>query len=115
MAYGLKAWDESGGLTFDSSAEHTLFYVDEQNITGASVNAAGGSRTFDYPALAGKKISALLQCPYGDLGDSASIVLSCRVSYPAGVPRVVVFAEGNSDGYTNADAYLIVMWTGAAQ
>lgn len=110
--YGARFWDASGNLTFDSTADNVLFYEDERFIAGASVGSSG--LTFDYPGLAGQKISALLQCPYGATEWNAGVTLSCRVSYPGGVPRVTVFTEGNDGTYTNADGYLVVMWTGSA-
>ncbi len=111
--YGARFWDASGNLTFDSTADNVLLYADERAISGATVGT--GNMVIDYPALTGQKISAFLQSPYGDTDLAGRVVLSCRVSYPSGVPRVTIFAEGNNGAYLNADGYLLVMWTGSAQ
>lgn len=101
-------------VLFDSRAESTLFWIAEAAIAGVSVGTGAG-RTFSYPAYAGKKIVANLVSPYqtGDVDGWA--VLSCRVSYPAGVPTVQVFVDNATAGIPVCDGYLVVYFTGAAQ
>lgn len=118
MSYGARFWDPGGALTFDTTAEHTLFFVDERFIAGSTV---GSGISFSYPAFAGKKVAAFMQCPYGTGDVDGWLIQSCRVSYPGGIPTVSVFFDNpgatNVDGtaYNAADGYLIVMWTGATQ
>ena len=113
--YGVISRDlQTREVLYDSRAENTLFWIAEESIPGASVGTGLG-RTFSYPAYAGKKIVANLVSPYqsGDVDGWA--VLSCRVSYPSGVPTVQVFVDNATAGLPVCDGYLVVYFTGAAQ
>ena len=114
-SYGALCRDlQTQEVLYDSRAESTLFWIAEEAIAGASVGIGAG-RTFSYPANAGKKIVANLVSPYqsGDVDGWA--VLSCRVSYPSGVPTVQVFVDNATAGLPVCDGYLVVYFTGAAQ
>lgn len=101
-------------VLYDSRAENTLFWIAEEAIAGASVGIGAG-RTFSYPAYSGSKMVANLVSPYqvGDVDGWA--VLSCRVSYPSGIPTVQVFVDNATAGLLVCDGYLMIYFTGAAQ
>jgi len=112
VTFGLRTWSATGELLFDSQAENTLFFIEERTIVASTV---GSGLNFDYSAYTGKKIAAFLTpgYPTGDFYNYA--VLSCRVSYPSGVPRVTVsFANDGMPG-DQTDGYLLVFFTGANQ
>jgi hypothetical protein len=115
MTYGVRTWDGSTGeLTFDSPSELVLFAIEERVVTGSSVGRGAGI-TFSYPAYTGKKINAFMQSPY-DTGDlDGWCVLSCRISYPSGVPTVTVFVDNSTSSLPICSGYLVVTYTGAAQ
>lgn len=100
-------------VLYDSREENTLFWIVEEAIAGAGVGTGAG-RTFSYPAYAGKKIVANLVSPYqtGDVDGWA--VLSCRVSYPSGIPTVQVFVDNATAGLPVCDGYMMIYFTGAA-
>lgn len=50
MSYGLRTWDASGNLLFDSTAAVGGVVIDVQSL------ASGASGTFTYPALAGRAV-----------------------------------------------------------
>ncbi|MGX9781935.1 hypothetical protein [Janthinobacterium lividum] len=101
-------------VLYDSRVENTLFWIAEEAIAGSSVGTGSG-RTFSYPAYAGKKLIANLVSPYqtGDVDSWA--VLSCRVSYPSGIPTVQVFVDNATGGVPVCDGYLMIYFTGASQ
>ena len=115
MSFGVRAMDSSGSVTFDSTAEHVLFYRDEQTIPAGSV---GAGITFAYPDLTGRKIAAFLQSPFTVGSIIGYAIQSCRVSYPGGIPTVSVFFDNTTDTapspYTlpKADGHLTVMYCG---
>jgi phosphoribosylcarboxyaminoimidazole (NCAIR) mutase len=114
-SYGVLCRDlQTREVLYDSRAESTMFWIAEEAIAGPSVGTGAGL-TFSYPAYAGKKIVANLVSPYqsGDVDGWA--VLSCRVSYPSGVPTVQVFVDNATAGLPVCDGYLVVYFTGAAQ
>lgn len=131
MSYGMRAWDAQGNLTFDSTIDLTLFPKTEQFIPGSSIGSSG--ITISYPQFAGKKIMPFLTSPYGNYYvDAMSLgnplqnttpvpaVMSCRVSYPNGIPTVSLFTTSLVDPATNQpiptyDGYLVVMLTGSNQ
>lgn len=113
MSYGLIVKLPSGEVLYDSSAEYTLMFVDERVIAGSSV---GSGISFNYPALTGKKIAAFLQSPFNTGDIFGSLIQSCRISYPSGVPTVSVFFDQVAySGAVRADGLLQVFNTGAAQ
>ena len=105
---------QSREVLYDSRAENTLFWIAEEAIAGGSVGTGAG-RTFSYHSFAGKKLVANLVSPYqtGDVDGWA--VLSCRISYPSGIPTVQVFVDNATAGLPVCDGYLTVYFTGAAQ
>lgn len=131
MTFGIRAWSAQGDQTFDSYTDLTLFPKTEQFIPGSSIGSGG--ITISYPQFAGKKIMPLLTSPYGDhyvnamsLGDPLQnttpvpAVMSCRLSYPNGIPTVLLFTTSLVDPATNQavptyDGYLVVMLTGSNQ
>lgn len=114
MSYGMRAWDAQGNLTFDSTVDLTLFHKTEQFISGNSQVGVSGV-TLSYPQFQGKKIMPFLTSPYGDYLPYPAAVLSCRVSYPNGVPTISIFSDNNGNGLPMYDGYLVVMLTGASQ
>lgn len=112
MTFGLQAFTASSVLTFDSSAEYTLFLIDERSISG---NSVGTGLTITYPSYAGHKIVANLTSPYQNGSIDGYAVLSCRISYNSGVPQVTVFIDNNNNGIPVCDGYLLVFDSGAAQ
>lgn len=115
MSYGILCRDPAtGAVTYDTRLESTLFLIGEQAIPGSSVGTGTGL-TFTYPAYAGKKIVANLTSPYqtGDVDGWA--VLSCRVSYPSGIPAIQVFVDNATNGLPVCDGLMLVYFTGAAQ
>lgn len=111
MSFGVQTLNPYGQEEFNSTAEHTLFLIDEQVIAGSSVGTSG--KFFLYPSYAGLQISADLVSPYqnGDINGWA--VLSCRVSYSsAKVPQVLVFVDNTEAGLPVCDGFLKVHITG---
>lgn len=122
-SYGILCKDLSGAITYDSRRESTLFWLAQEVV----LRGQNVSRTFSYPAYAGKKISASLISPYqtpglpagGDPSDGYGLddgggVLSCRVSYPSGIPTVTVFSDNEDDRLPMAsNGLLSVFYTGA--
>jgi phosphoribosylcarboxyaminoimidazole (NCAIR) mutase len=121
MTYGIRAWDAAGVLTFDSTTDLTLFPKTEEILSGNSQVGNGAGITRSYPQFAGKKIMPFLTSPYGAYGSlDGYAVLSCRVSYPNGIPTVSIFVDRAQSSITGAnqlicDGYLVVMLTGASQ
>jgi hypothetical protein len=121
MTNGLRTWDQNtGALTFDSYTDFVLFPQVEQFISGNSQVGSGAGLTLSYPQFQGKKVMPFLTCPYGNYTPSPAATLSCRVSYPGGVPTVSVFVDNNFDPLTGnslpiLDGYLVVMLTGSNQ
>ncbi|MFZ6686578.1 hypothetical protein ACO0K0_02385 [Undibacterium sp. SXout11W] len=99
-------------MSFDSSLEFTQFILDEQVITG---NSLGTGVVFQYPGYTGLKISASLVSPYQNGAIDGWAVLSCRVSYLNGIPRVTVFVDNVKAGLPVCDGLLLVFATGASQ
>lgn len=115
MSYGVLCRDlETKEVIYDSRKENTLFWVAEEGIQGANVGTGAGI-TFRYPAFAGKKLVVNLTSPYnyGELEGWA--VLSCRISYPGGIPTVQVFVDNALAGIPVADGFMLVYYTGASQ
>lgn len=110
MTYGAQTFSQMSVEEFNSSAEHTLFLIDQQQISGSSV---GAGIFFMYADYAGLQVSAELLSPYqtGDINGWA--VLSCRVVYTAAkVPQISVFVDNTSAGLPVCDGYLRVYLTG---
>lgn len=109
MSYGLKVRNAAGVVIFDSTSEKVLRFITEQYISGVGFS----TMTNSYPVYTGYKIVAMLTSPFqtGDI-DGCS-VLSCRVSYPSGVPTVSVFVDNTRGDLPIADGYLIIFATGA--
>lgn len=112
MSYGIQTFTAAGVTTFDSSLEFTQLVIDERVVAGSSV---GASLTFQYPDYAGRKISANLVSPYQTGGIDGWAVLSCRVNYGGGIPRVTVFVDNSTTGLPVCDGLLQVFATGAQQ
>lgn len=91
-----------------------MFYIAEEVVSGGSVSTSSG-REFAYPAFAGKKIVAQMMSPYQNGDVDGWAVLSCRVSYVAGIPTVRVFVDKIETGLPICDGYLLVYATGADQ
>lgn len=110
MSYGLKIRNAAGAVTFDSTSEKVLRFITEQYISGAGFTEFTNS----YPAYTGNKIVPILTSPFqtGDI-DGCS-VLSCRVTYPGGVPTVRVFVDNTNADLPICDGYLIIFATGAS-
>lgn len=118
--YGAQFWDSGGNLTFDTTAENVLFFIEERAISAATVGTSGVS--YSYPAYTGKKIVAFMASPYGVADDPAGAKMQqCRVTYSAGVPIVSVYYEdptGTDLGgatYPKSDGFLSVFWSGNPQ
>jgi hypothetical protein len=127
MSYGMRAWNAQGVLTFDSTTDMTLFPKTERFISGNGEVGGGAGISIAYPQFAGRKIMPFLTSPYGDYypgvtGNNVpagASVLSCRVSYPNGIPTVNVFVDNNRDALNGNqmpifDGYLVVMLTGSS-
>lgn len=112
MSFGVQAFTESGVATFDSSLEFTQFIIDERVVAGGSV---GTGVTYQYPDYTGQKISASLVSPYQNGSIDGWAVLSCRVDYGSGIPRVSVFVDNATAGLSVCDGLLLVFLTGALQ
>lgn len=113
MTQGILCRDlETGAVTFDSRQEVTMFHIGEQQVAGASV---GAGRDFSYSGFIGKKIVATMTSPYQNGSVDGWAVLSCRVSYPGGVPTVRVFVDNALSSLPVCDGYLLVYATGADQ
>lgn len=113
MAVGILCRDlDTGQVTYDSRQESTMFYIGEHYVTGASV---GPGLTFTYPAYQGKKIIATMASPYQTGSLDKWAVLSCRVSYPGGLPTIRVFVDNEASGLPVCDGNLMVYSTGANQ
>lgn len=113
MSYGILCRDlETKQVMFDSRLEVTMFYIGEQQITGSTV---GTGLTYSYPAFTGKKIMANMTSPYQNGSVDGWSVLSCRVSYPGGVPTVSVFVDNALSSLPVSDGHLLVYATGADQ
>ena len=111
MSYGLTTYNTGGILTFDSTAEFTLFLIDERSVPASSV---GAGISFTYPAYAGKKIVANMVSPYGGGTIDGMAVLSCRVSYVGTTPKVDIFVDNSDSTLPRCDGYLLVFSTGQA-
>jgi hypothetical protein len=113
MTYGVRCRKPgTGEILFDSSAESTLLYIEERVIAGS---ALGSGLTYDYPAFAGFKLCAFMVSPYQNGDIDGHQVMSCRVSYVSGVPRVTVFVDRTGSGIPVNDGLLMVFSTGAPQ
>lgn len=110
MSWGVRVRAADGTVTFDSTVEQVLFPIDERTIAGSSV---GGGLTYSYPDYTGKKVVAMLTSPYQNGEVAGWAVLSCRVTYPGGVPTVTVFVDNATSGLPRCDGYLVVSFTGA--
>ncbi len=114
MSYGVQTFTAASVATFDSSAEFTQLIIDELVVPGGTV---GAGITFQYPDYAGRKISASLISPYQPTqngGINGWAVLSCRVNYGGGIPRVTVFVDNTAAGLPVCDGLLQVLLTGAS-
>lgn len=118
---GLRVRDaQTQQVTFDSTVDLTLFPKTEEFISGNSQVGNGAGITRSYPQFAGRQIMAFLTSPYGTYGSVRGFaVLSCRISYPSGIPTVAIFVDNAYSSTTGApqpinDGYLVVMLTGAS-
>lgn len=115
MSMGIICRDPAtGAVTYDSRQENTLFLIAEQAIAGSSVGTGAGL-TLTYPAYTGKKIVANMISPYQTGEIDGWAVLSCRVTYPGGVPTVRVFVDNAATALPLCDGMLLIYYTGASQ
>ncbi len=107
-----RSFDPSTGAErFNTYTDHTLFNVDQRQIDGAAVGLGNGIH-IDYPEHAGRRVYVTLVSPFqvGDIDGWA--VLSCRLEYVSGVPRVRIFVDNNTQAIPICDGQLTVCWTG---
>lgn len=112
MSFGVQTFTAASVATFDSSLEFTQLSIEEIEIVGSSVV---DGKTFQYPDYAGRKISANLTSPFRNGSTDGWAVLSCKVSYGGGIPRVTVFVDNSTAGLPVCDGLLQVFATGAQQ
>lgn len=109
--FGVRIRDAAGNVTFDSTVDQVLSFIEEHYIPGSGF----ANLYYTYPAFAGKKIAAFMVSPYQNGDIDGYQVQSCRVSYPSGVPRVDVFTDRPQTAVPVCDGYLTVFSTGAPQ
>jgi len=109
--FGLRTWDGNGNLEFDSTTDLTMFPIYSQAIQGVNVNRSSGL-TINFPQWAGREIAAFMQSPYNWGSTDGWCVLSIRISYPNGVPTVLIFLDNANNNYSICDGWLTVMLTG---
>jgi hypothetical protein len=105
--------DAGTEVLFDSWNDDVLFHVGEQLVQ--SGHYTNRQAVFTYPALAGRKIMAYLDTPYGGGSLDAWLIPSCRVSYSSGIPVVTVAIDNTRTDLPIADAMLTVMLSGVSQ
>ena len=76
MTFGLRTWDASGNLVFDSLTAGSGIVADVRLVD------AGVSATFTYPDFAEHTISVIVLSGFGELGITVDTAL--------GYPRVIV-------------------------
>ncbi|MGJ9420476.1 hypothetical protein ACHAC9_22370 [Massilia sp. CMS3.1] len=101
----------TGAVTFDSTVEHVLAVHWDGIIYGGNVGTGAGV-TYSFPELAGKRVQAFMYSPYNNGEVDGWSVLSCRVSYPNGIPTVAVFGDESRPGIPVCDGMLSVIKTG---
>lgn len=102
----------TGAVTFDSTKEFVLAQHAERHVTGGEVGTGAGI-TVAYPELAWQRIQAFLTSPYQSGEVDGWAVLSCRVTYPNGIPTISIFGDESRSDLPVCDGLLIVLKTGA--
>lgn len=111
---GIRILNDSGTeVLFDSWNDDVLFYVAEQLVQSGNYN--NRQVVFSYPQLAGRKIMAYLDTPYGNGSVDGWLIPSCRVTYSGGTPVVTISLDSTRTDLPIADAMLTVMLSGVSQ
>jgi len=105
--------DAGSEVLFDSWTDDVLFFVAEQVVDSTNYDA-NRQVTFSYPQLAGRKIMAYIDAPYGSGSISGNLIPSCRVTYSGTMPVVFVFIDDTTGAYPIAPGLLTIMLSGVS-